>query len=364
MRTSRCLPLAFLIVVAASLAPGASAEVTRTLRLEVPKGTERFAVENLAGSVRIAPGSGDTLVAVATVHAANEELLAAVRFERVEAGERPAFRVRYPYDEVRTFHYPALGGGSAPNWLALFGGSSTNTTYDDRQVRVSGSTGTLLYADVEIQVPRRAMDVAFRNAAGRIDAREVEGTLTFGTGSGRIAVERLRGEIKTASGSGDIDAKDVRGSYACATGSGDCTLRGFDGERVSCSTGSGDIRIEAATAAKISAETGSGDIHAIDADAGALSADTGSGDVEVVVRGSRLATLSADTGSGDVTVKLPPDASFEAMADQGSGEIDNRFADATAIVKRKEVVGYRRGDGHIRIEVDTGSGDLVLEPTN
>jgi hypothetical protein len=26
------------------------------------------------------------------------------------------------------------------------------------------------------------------------------------------------------------------------------------------------------------------------------------------------------------------------------------------------VVGYRRGDGRIAIDVDTGSGDLVIEP--
>ena len=36
--------------------------------------------------------------------------------------------------------------------------------------------------------------------------------------------------------------------------------------------------------------------------------------------------------------------------------------DAEPILKRREVVGYRRGDGRIKIEVDAGSGDVVLKP--
>ena len=46
----------------------------------------------------------------------------------------------------------------------------------------------------------------------------------------------------------------------------------------------------------------------------------------------------------------------------GSGELESGFADAQAIVNRREVVGYKRGDGRIKIEVDTGSGDVRVEP--
>lgn len=40
----------------------------------------------------------------------------------------------------------------------------------------------------------------------------------------------------------------------------------------------------------------------------------------------------------------------------------SRFSDAQPIVHGKQVVGYRRGDGKIRIDVETGSGDVVIEP--
>ena len=72
--------------------------------------------------------------------------------------------------------------------------------------------------------------------------------------------------------------------------------------------------------------------------------------------------MSADTGSGDVRLRLPKDASFEVRADMGSGELESRFTDAQAIVNRREVVGYRRGDARIKIDVDTGSGDVTVEP--
>jgi len=73
--------------------------------------------------------------------------------------------------------------------------------------------------------------------------------------------------------------------------------------------------------------------------------------------------VKADTGSGDVRIELDPDSGFEIHADQGSGDIQSRFRDAEPILKDRTVVGYRRGDGHIRIRVETGSGDLVVEPS-
>ena len=101
-----------------------------------------------------------------------------------------------------------------------------------------------------------------------------------------------------------------------------------------------------------------------DADTVSFSAETGSGDVDFGASGSRLASVDADTGSGDVVIRLPRDASFEAIADQGSGDITSHFNDAQAIVKGREVIGYRRGDGGSHISVETGSGDFVIGPTN
>jgi len=63
-----------------------------------------------------------------------------------------------------------------------------------------------------------------------------------------------------------------------------------------------------------------------------------------------------------VRLRLPANAGFEAWADTGSGDVVSRFSDAEPIVRDREVVGYRRGDRRIRIDVDTGSGSVTFEP--
>jgi lia operon protein LiaG len=172
----------------------------------------------------------------------------------------------------------------------------------------------------------------------------------------------VAGDVAVDTGSGNVNAADLRGSFKCDTGSGECIVKGFSGERLVCDTGSGKVRVSSASAHSIAIDSGSGNVVLEEADAEELSVDTGSGDLEVTSPSRRLARLKADTGSGNVKLRLAADAGFEAHADLGSGDIVNRYADAQPILKKREVVGYRRGDGRIRIDVDTGSGNLILEP--
>jgi Putative adhesin len=323
--------LSALVCVSLPAMAPAAAEVTRTLRVELPAGSSGpFAIENLAGSMKVVRGSGAAVVAIATVHAEDQSLADAMRFEEVRGGvERPTWRVRYPLDRQDTLRYP---GG-------------TTTKYDGHRVSVSSGSGVLLYADVEIQVPARRVEAHFRNVVGPLRAEGIEGTLRFDTDGGDVKLDGVRGEVRADTGSGDVKVTGGEGSLTCDTGSGDCDISGFHGEQVVCDVGSGHVR-------------------ALEIDVEEFDADTGSGNVELAVSGGRLARVSADTGSGDVTLRLGPDASFEALADQGSGDITNRYADAQPILKHKELIGYRRGDGRIRITVDTGSGDFTIEPGN
>ncbi len=363
MRLSSAL-LALPVIALAVPAPEISAETTRTLRVELSaEAIGRFAIENLAGVMRVTPGSGPAVVAIATIHAENDDLANAMKFEQV-AGKLgvPTLRVRYPLDREGTIRYPGSGPDSGGLLNKMFGGYGSSTEYDGHKVRISGSNGVLLYADIEVQVPKKLADATFRNHVGLLEGHDVEGKIVFDTSSGDVLLARVRGDVRADTGSGDVKANDVEGSFVCDTGSGNCDLAGFKGETVRCSVGSGDVTIRSAAAKLVDVDTGSGDVHVIDGDVEAFQADTGSGDVRLENRGSRLVRVTADTGSGDVTLRLAPDASFEALADQGSGDIDMRFKDAQAIVRHKEVVGYRRGDARIKIDVDTGSGDLTIEP--
>jgi DUF4097 and DUF4098 domain-containing protein YvlB len=412
----------------AALAGGASAaEVTRTLKAELPPGAEEdFGIENLAGSMHVRPGSGPGVTATATIHAEDEALADKVRFEKVKGSRgEPVLRVVYPVGWNTTFRYPhgATAGESRGALSELFC-FNDRIEYGGRRVRVSSSSGPLLYANVEVSLPARPVEGRFRNVVGPLRGEKVQGTLVFDSNSGDVTLSELRGEITADTGSGNVKMTDIEGSAVCDTGSGDCILSNVRGERVSCDTGSGNVildsvraraRIEMDTgsgdvkatdveatdaegtiscdtgsgdcdlsdvraervicdtgsgnvtlrrvaAASVSVDTGSGDVAVSGADAREISADTGSGEVRVETAGGRLARLVADTGSGGVILRLGSDASFELHADTGSGDIVSHYADAQPILEDRQLVGFRRGDGRIRITVGTGSGDLLIEP--
>jgi hypothetical protein len=365
MRRSVVLTVAVVLTLAGATALAArvaqAAEVTRTLKAEIPSGSA-WAAENLAGTMKVVPGTGSTVVVVATVHAESDALAGAVRLEQV-SGEKgvPTLRVRYPVDSHTTYRYPGKGHGTESvlsSWL----GGGTHIDYDGVRVKITGSSGVLIYADVEVQVPAHSADGGLINHVGLLEAHGVEGSFRFLTASGDIALEKTGGTIKATTGSGDVKIAEGSGSIACTTGSGDVVVEHFSGEALSCDVGSGDVTVHAGAIRKVSLETGSGDIKVKAVDAEEFSSNTGSGDVLFEATGSRLVKVDAETGSGDVTLRLGSDASFDVRADQGSGDLVNRYDDATPIAKGREVIGYKRGDGRTRVRIDTGSGDVVIEP--
>ena len=354
----------FAILALAAIPATAAGEVQKQLRLELSADpAAAFAVENLAGTMRVVPGSGRTVVAVATVHAESEEAAALMKFEQVTDNEgRPALRVRYPIERYGTIRYPGPDKSNTPSWMQWLGENNNRLDYDGHRVRVTSNSGTLLYADVEVQVPSRQGEAVFKNHIGRLEGKDLEGTLRFDTGSGDIELQHVRGTLRADTGSGDLKVTDAGGTLSCDTGSGDCIIERFSGDRIDCDVGSGDIVVKSGSAGRIDLDTGSGDVSLRDIEAEEISTDTGSGDVLIECASDRLRKLSTNTGSGDVTLRLGPDASFEAHADQGSGDLVSRYADAQPIAEGRTVVGYRRGDGRTRIRVETGSGDLVIEP--
>jgi len=341
--------LCILALVQVSLLGAAEAEVTKTARL-TQDASRPFAVENLAGTMTVLAGSGARAEVVATLHAESAALLDAMSFELTDDDKgRPALRVRYPEGE-RRFRYPRAHGGSSEQ------------KYDGRRLRVSGDSGVVAYADLEVRLPKNAHEVWIKNGVGSLTASGVSGGLRFDTASGDITLTGVEGDVVADTGSGDVKAAGLRGRFRCDTGSGDCEITGFRGDDLSLDTGSGTLLAKDVEARRLSADTGSGDIRVVQATVEEIEADTGSGSVDLEATGPKLQRVTADTGSGDVRVRLAGDASFEVRADMGSGDLESGFADAQPILNRREVVGYRRGDGRIKIEVDTGSGDVTVAP--
>ena len=341
----------------------ASADVTRTLRAELSADATRpFRVENLAGHMVVRQGTSPNVVVTATVHGEDQRTADLLRLEEVRDSKTglPTLRMQYPLRDHTSYRYGRGENGGGGFFERLFSGRTT-VTYDGTRVSVSGSSGLALYADLVVEIPRGASGTFF-NAVGKLEGSDVEGTLRFDTGSGDIALRGFAGDVAADTGSGDVNALDGRGSFKCDTGSGDCTLRSFSGEKIGLDTGSGDIDVSESKARMVSADTGSGDVRLEVEDTEEIEADTGSGDVSVEVRGARLSRIKADTGSGDVDIKLPQEVGFELRADVGSGDVSSDFDDAAAIMQRRKVTGFRRGDLQVKIDVDTGSGDVTVGP--
>ncbi|MBZ5588435.1 MAG: DUF4097 domain-containing protein [Acidobacteriia bacterium] len=366
-------PALLIAVFSLTISTLALGEATRTLRATLSGDVKApFAVENLAGRMTVVAGDGDTVIAVATVHSESEALANAMRFEQVRNQDGlPTLRVIYPLDRERRIRYPEAfddgadtgrHGHHESHWFLGLLFSNSEIRYDGHRVRVGSSNGTLLYADIEVTVPRRAVEATFRNFVGALRAEGLEGRIMLDTTHGAITARSLRGDIKADTGSSDVLAESITGSLVCDTGSGACIVNGFEGKELYCDTGSGAVRVRDVRAERLRADTGSGHVRAERADVEEFSGDTGSGGIEAELVGTRLRRVKADTGSGDVTLLLPAEASFDVAADQGSGELTCAFADAQAVRSDHKTVGYRRGDGRARISIDTGSGDARIKP--
>jgi hypothetical protein len=329
------------------------AEVTRTLQAELelsPAGS--FSLLNLAGTMSVVPAPGSVVRVRATVHAESDELASSLTVEKATGKDgEPLLVFKYPVERFDRFRYPPRGSGQ-----------DNGVDYGGRKVRISGADGVLLYADLVVEVPKGVKKGRLETRAGAIDAQRLDGDLRLETGSGALHMTQSRGDLVADTGAGDVVAKGVQGSFRCDTGAGDCHIEDFEGDLLVCDTGSGSVLVTRARVRSLVADTGSGRVKLEEIEAEEIQADTGSGPVDVEAFGSRLRRIGADTGSGAVRLRLASDAGFEARANLGSGEVVCDFQDAERIVKRREVVGCRRGDGHIAIKVDTGSGGLVIEP--
>jgi hypothetical protein len=360
MRLSR---LPFLLALGLAVVASASGEdVVRTVRAELSgQDLSRFSVENLAGTMRISTGTGDSVTVVATVHAESEALADAVRIERVAGkGGAATLRVRYPYDRVPTFRYEEPGSNTDGFFLGFVSASSHD--YDGHHVRVSPGHGKKLYADLEVRVPTGRLQAAFRQLVGLLDARGLNGELRFEVESADLRLSQLDGDITLEGSSGDTRARDIKGTWKSRFSSGDLALDGFAGDALSLTTTSGDFVVKHVQARRAQLQATSGDAHVVDADVEEFVAEATSGDVALESSGERLKDVQIRTSSGDVSLQLPAGAAFDLEANQSSGDMEVRFSDGSMVNHHGKAARYHRGSGGAHIRVRTSSGDLTVSP--
>lgn len=310
------------------------------------------AIYNLIGEARVVAGSGpDTEVEVTLGGPDAGDL-------EIETGTldgRQALRVIYPGTKLV---YAKMGAGSSTTLPVKDNGTFGGTGFEGRKVRIAGKgPGMEAWADLTIRVPPGKTVRVFQ-AVGEGSARDVEADLLFDTANAPISAESIRGSLKVDVGSGSVQALRIEGDLHVDTGSGDVHLQEVRGSRVHVDTGSGQVTGDGIAAPNLSVDTGSGEIALTGVESDEVALDTGSGAVSIQLVGD-LQSMAIDTGSGSVRVGVPSTLGAEVRLDTGSGDVEVDVPHE-AQDSRRPTRHFRLGDGRGEIEIETGSGDVLI----
>jgi len=315
---------------------------------------DRAAVYNLAGHVRVEPGSGSSVVVEVTRGGSEGSRLEMRRSNPNGVG---TFAVLYPDDDVV---YPELGGGSRTtvdvHSDGTFGGD--RGLMSRRRVTIrDGGGGPRAWADLRVLVPA-GRAVAIHHAAGRIEVVNVNGDVQVKGHASAIEASGTRGRLDLDTGSGGITVTEAEGDIRLDTGSGGVRVSGVRGSGLNVDTGSGGVTGSDVSVGRLHVDVGSGGVRLEAVDARNVDIDTGSG--SVVLRLRRDAEqVKIDTGSGGVTLGIPEDFGANAEIDTGSGGI---HVDVPATARRASRSHFSGtfGDGGGRLVIDTGSGGVSV----
>lgn len=305
---------------------------------------------NLAGQVRVEPGTGNDVVVEVSRGGAD-----AKRLEVILKGGQLV--VRYPDNEV----VYRDGDGRSSSQLNVrddgtFGGGDYGLGRRRTTVRTYGS-GLEAHADLVVKVPR-GKRVEVNLALGRVEASDVEADLRLDVHAASVRASGTKGVLSIDAGSGSVRVENASGELEVDTGSGSTTMSDLQMTRVTVDAGSGSVEARNVRAGRFSVDVGSGGVRAEGLTTDDLYIDTGSGSVRVEL-GKVPGRSEIDTGSGSVTVGLPADANAELDIETGSGGISTDFPVTMQGFGRRELRG-KIGNGGGLIKVSTGSGGVRL----
>ncbi|HEX9755113.1 MAG TPA: DUF4097 family beta strand repeat-containing protein [Gemmatimonadales bacterium] len=320
-----------------------------------PLAGPEVAIYNLAGSVRVEPGTGSDVVVEVTRGGADAGRL------RVESGPlqgRQTLRVVYPDDRVV---YRALGRHSSSTLTVQEDGTFAGSVRGGRRVRVSGrGDGLEAHADLRVMVPA-GKRVLVALGVGRAAVRDVTGDLSVDAASADIDASGTKGPLSLDTGSGNVTVTGVEGEVHIDTGSGNVAVSTARGGDLQIDTGSGDITVSGARAGRLVLETGSGGIRASGLEAEEAMLESGSGNIQLELV-TRPREVAIETGSGDITVRVPDGFGASVDIDTGSGGIDLGSLTIKATRLDRDHVSGTIGDGRGRMRIETSSGSVRLTP--
>ena len=318
---------------------------------------DEVAIYNMAGEVRLEPGTGGDVTVEVTRGGADAAKMKVARSKRDGA---ETLRFIYPGDRIL---YGQSSKGSSTQLRVRDDGTfgdehERDGKRDGRRVTIASNGGGLdARANLRIAVPS-GKQVSVYLAMGEVSVTNVNGDLHINAASAPVTASGTRGELDIDVGSGPVQVTQSRGDLEVDTGSGGVTATDVRGESVSIKTGSGDVTASRLNSSQLSIDTGSGNIQVTGLTAPQVKLQTGSGSVTADISGE-LWSLNVETGSGDVTLKVPSTLAAEVDIETSSGDIETDFEVAVTRHARDHMTG-RIGDGGGKIAIETGSGGIKL----
>ncbi|HEY8197317.1 MAG TPA: DUF4097 family beta strand repeat-containing protein [Gemmatimonadales bacterium] len=322
---------------------------------------DEVAIYNLAGQVRLEPGTGGEVTVRVTRGGA-----AAAQIKVAQSKKDGVESLRFIYPGNRILYGGTSTGGSSTQLRVrddgTFGDQDDDHDRDKkkegRSVTIASSGGGLdARANLHIGVPS-GRQVSVYLAVGEVSISNVNGTLHIDAASAPVTASNTRGELDIDVGAGPVQVTQARGELSVDTGSGGVTVSDVRGESISIETGSGDVSASNLNSSDLKIDTGSGNIEVTGLKAPQVSLQTGSGSVTADLSGE-LWNVSVETGSGDVTLKVPPTLAAEVDIETSSGDIETDFEVAVTRHARDHMTG-RIGEGGGKIDIESGSGGIKL----
>ena len=349
-------PVSFLLLTGSLALGAASAAAAQQPTRHTLQG-EAVSLYNLAGTVRLDPGSGSAVVAEVTPRGPDA---ARLTVEKGTLRGRETLRVMYP---ERDIVYPVLGRGHRTQFRVYEDGTffgDRQQRGEGREIRITGDgDGLEAYADMRVLVPA-GKSVEVYVGVGSVAVTNVNGNLVVDVAAADVTTSGTRGRLFLDLGSGEVSVTDAEGELTVDAGSGDMQITNVRGEKLLFDTGSGTITGSGLRASSIFLDTGSGDVTLSGVSAPVIELDTGSGTVELTLE-SDIETLRLDSGSGDVILHAPASLGARLEAETGSGDVTGSLIEGFTRRRDEDRVTGTIGDGQGMITIDSGSGDVRLE---
>lgn len=335
--------LALSALAAAVLAAPLAGQRTERVTLE----GRRVTISNLAGEVRVVPGTGNRVVVEVTRGGRDAAQLRVVR----DGGE---LRVVYPGDRVV---YPRMEDSARATVEVRRDGGIGGSLWGSRQVTVERTgAGTQAWADIRVLVPA-GHQLNLHQAVGGVQAANVRGDLRVRTRIAPVRMQGMRGELDVEVWGGGVELRDAQGEVTISSSRDAVVLENVQGPLLDVATNRGGVSGSGLRVETVEVRAGSGRVILNGVQSREVSIDNGSGGVTLGLASD--ADLELHAGNGGVTVSVPPSFGAQLSLWTGNGAITVDLPTTDRKASRNSLTG-RVGDGNGIVEIEAGNGSVRI----